>query len=428
MAIRKTLLATALPLAFVAGCTTQQQALSTDQASQGAMAQQGRTAGTQLQDAAAQHAQAQGRQANAKLSQHAQPASATMQGAQPTDAPLQIAEQGSFTVGGRYVTHKGTFRQENFIAPDGQRAYGDFAYVFYQKPVNSKRWPLVFQHGGAQSKRTWETTVDGREGFGTLFLRKGYSTYLLDQPRSGESNLSTEAITPETPWVSNPMYGDRTLYILSRIGHFDAKGHPVPNAQFPAGAENYRNFQQSWSIGSGPLDNDLNADVLAQLVDRTGGAVLVVHSMGGTIGWRAALRSNNVKGIVAWEPGGTPFIFPETEMPKLTKARFEHLGATAMGVPMQEFLKLTRIPIVLYYGDYIRVGSTNVGEDKWGTELAMARQFVETINRHGGDATLVHLPEQGITGNTHFLMGDKNNRQLAELMDAWLTEKGLATR
>ena len=71
-----------------------------------------------------------------------------------------------------------------------------------------------------------------------------------------------------------------------------------------------------------------------------------------------------------------------------------------MGVPMNEFLKLTRIPIVLYYGDYIKVGSENVGEDKWGTELAMARQFVDAVNRHGGDATLVHLPAIGITGNT----------------------------
>lgn len=42
---------------------------------------------------------------------------------------ITLAEQGSFTVGGRYVTAAGTFKPENFTAPDGQRAYGDFAYV-----------------------------------------------------------------------------------------------------------------------------------------------------------------------------------------------------------------------------------------------------------------------------------------------------------
>ncbi|AAU38004.1 alpha/beta hydrolase [[Mannheimia] succiniciproducens] len=338
---------------------------------------------------------------------------------------LQIEKQGSFTVGGSYVTHKGTFKQENFIAPEGQRAYGDFAYVKYQTPTNAKKYPLVFQHGGAQSSRTWESTVDGREGFDTLFLRKGYSTYLVDQPRSGKSNLSTKAITPDTPWASNPMYADKTFWILSRMGHYDSHNQPVANAQFPAGEAAYQAFQQAWTIGSGPLDNDLNADVLTQLVDQTKGAILVTHSMGGTIGWRTALRTDNVKAIVAWEPGGTPFIFPENEMPKITKARFEALSGAAMGVPMNEFLKLTKIPIVLYYGDYIQVGSDNVGEDKWGTELAMAKQFVATINKHGGDATLVHLPEIGIKGNSHFLMGEKNNQQLADLMADWLKQKEL---
>lgn len=340
--------------------------------------------------------------------------------------PLTIAEQGSFTVGGTYKQRPGTFSQENFIAEDGQRAYGDFAYVEYQKPVKSKKLPLIFQHGGAQSKRTWESGPDGREGFNTMFVRAGYSVYLVDQPRSGEANLSTEAVTPDTPWASNPMYGDKTLYVLSRIGHYDAAGNPVPNAQFPEGEKNYQAFQQSWTIGSGPLDNELNAGVLAELVDQQkDGAVLVTHSMGGTIGWRTAIRSDKVKGIIAYEPGGTPFIFPETEMPMISDARFKALSASAKGVPMKDFLKLTKMPIVLYYGDYIKIGSENVGEDKWGTEFAMARQFVDTVNRHGGDATLIHLPEIGIKGNSHFLMQEKNNAEIMKLALDWLKKKGL---
>ncbi|MBQ6758773.1 MAG: alpha/beta fold hydrolase, partial [Selenomonadaceae bacterium] len=181
-----------------------------------------------------------------------------------------------------------------------------------------------------------------------------------------------------------------------------------------------------WTIGSGPLDNDLNAEVLAELVNQQkDGAILVTHSMGGTIGWRTAIRTNKVRAIIAYEPGGTPFIFPETEMPKITDARFKALSASAIGVPMNDFLKLTKIPIVLYYGDYIQIGSENVGEDKWGTEYAMAEQFVAAINRHGGDATLVHLPEIGITGNSHFLMQERNNEEIMKLALAWLKSKGL---
>ena len=55
----------------------------------------------------------------------------------------------------------------------------------------------------------------------------------------------------------------------------------------------------------------------------------------------------------------------------------------------------------------------------------MAEQFVAAINRHGGDATLVHLPEIGIKGNSHFLMQERNNAEIMELALAWLKSKGL---
>ena len=55
----------------------------------------------------------------------------------------------------------------------------------------------------------------------------------------------------------------------------------------------------------------------------------------------------------------------------------------------------------------------------------MAEQFVAAINRHGGDATLVHLPDIGITGNSHFLMQERNNEEIMKLALAWLKEKGL---
>ena len=155
------------------------------------------------------------------------------------------------------------------------------------------------------------------------------------------------------------------------------------------------------------------------------GAILAVHSMGGTIGWRTAIRTDKVKAIIAYEPGGTPFVFPETEMPQITEARFKMLSPSAMGVPMSDFLKLTKIPIVLYYGDYLNRDSDNVGENKWFCEYALAEQFVAAINRHGGDATLVHLPEIGITGNSHFMMQEKNNKEIMELALAWLKSKGL---
>ena len=57
--------------------------------------------------------------------------------------------------------------------------------------------------------------------------------------------------------------------------------------------------------------------------------------------------------------------------------------------------------------------------------LAMEKLWAETINRHSGDAKVVHLPEIGVRGNTHFPFSDLNNVQIANLVSKFLTEKHL---
>lgn len=337
--------------------------------------------------------------------------------------PMVIQTQGSFAVGGSTTKHTGTFSEKNFLSPEGQTAYGDHAYAFYQIPVNAHKYPLVFQHGGAQTKRTWESTPDGRDGFQNIFLKKKYSVYLIDQPRMGEAGLATKADDGKNPWAGNPLYADKTLFLLSRVG--DQQG-VFKNSQFPNNRDSIEAFQRSWNPYSGELDNDLNAKTLALLFDKTGPGILVTHSMGGTIGWRTPFYTENVKAIVAYEPGGTPFIFPENEIPQPIKTTFEPLAATAIGVPMKEFLKLTRIPIIIYYGDYIAdKPSQEVGPDKWRSEYKMAQKFAAVVKKHGGDITLVHLPDIGIKGNSHFLIAEKNNVQLADLLSNWLQTKKL---
>ena len=88
--------------------------------------------------------------------------------------------------------------------------------------------------------------------------------------------------------------------------------------------------------------------------------------------------------------------------------------------------KLTKIPIVLYFGDYIPEKATNkLGGENWRVRLQMGRKFVEVINRHGGNATLIELPKIGIRGNTHFMMSDLNNIEIANLLTEWLHDNKL---
>lgn len=153
--------------------------------------------------------------------------------------------------------------------------------------------------------------------------------------------------------------------------------------------------------------------------------MLVTHSMGGTIGWRTPFYTDTVKAIVAFEPSGTPFVFPEGEVPTVRQAKFAPLTATAIEVPLADFEKLTKIPMVLIFGDYIAPERSDlVGPDKWGTEFLMAKEFVVAVNRHGGQSELISLPELGIKGNSHFLMAERNNEQVAALVQEWLTKHG----
>ena len=167
-------------------------------------------------------------------------------------------------------------------------------------------------------------------------------------------------------------------------------------------------------------DHKQDVPALGALAKRIGDHILVTHSAGGFPGWMSAMLNPEVKAVVSYEPGG--FVFPEGEVPE----RIDGLtgGAAGISVSPEQFNRLTEIPIVLYFGDYIPETPTkNLGDENWRVRLQMARKFVETVNLHGGNATLVELPKIGIYGNTHFLMQDLNNDELAELLDEWLSKQ-----
>lgn len=58
--------------------------------------------------------------------------------------------------------------------------------------------------------------------------------------------------------------------------------------------------------------------------------------------------------------------------------------------------------------------------------LAMARLWADAVNRRGGDVTVVHLPDVGVHGNTHFPFSDLNNLDVARLVSEFLETKGLS--
>jgi Alpha/beta hydrolase family len=335
------------------------------------------------------------------------------------DAPLVIQQQGSFAVGGTVVTAPGTFdpiAQGAYTPtpdPRGQTLHGDHAYVFFQVPVSARSLPLVFWHGHGQSGKTWETTPDGREGFQTIFLRRRFPVYVLDQPRRGRAAKSTQPLNlTATP--------DEQLWFgIFRLGVWPSL---YPGVSFSPDSAALDQFFRQSVPNTGPYDPAVNVRATAALFERIGPGILVTHSQSGTLGWRTAMASRNVRAIVSFEPGGD-FLFPEGEAPSLT---FSGRPFSPPTIPLADFMQLTKIPIVIYYGDNIPdPPSTNPGQEQWRVFLAVARAWRDAVNRHGGDVTVVHLPEVGIRGNTHFPMSDLNNVEVANQLSGWLRQKGL---
>ena len=326
---------------------------------------------------------------------------------------ISIQEQGSFAAGGSVITNKGVF-DPNKPTSDGQTYHGDHAYVFYQVPANRRKLPLVMWHGIGQFSKTWETTPDGREGYQNIFLRRRFPVYIIDQPRRGNAGRSTVAgniaATPdEQQWFSTFRIGIWPTYF--------------EGVQFARDTNTLNQYFRAMTPNIGPIDITVTTDAASALFNKIGPAILVTHSHAGGMGWITAVKNQNVKAIASYEPG-SGFLFPEGEVP----APIEFTGGslTPVAVPLSDFLRLTKIPIIIYYGDNIpTTQSPNPGVDGWRARLAMARKWRDAVNKHGGDVRVVHLPEAGIKGNTHFPFSDLNNLEIADLMSKWLKEKNL---
>lgn len=174
-----------------------------------------------------------------------------------------------------------------------------------------------------------------------------------------------------------------------------------------------------------PYDPEVITDGIAEVFEKSGPGVLVSHSQGGGLGWLAAIKTDKIKGIASYEPG-SGFIFPEGETPEPIASSSPLSPLKALSAPVEQFKKLTKIPIIIFYGDNIpSFPSDNPHKDYWRSAAEMAQKWVDTVNKHGGDAKLVHLPDVGLKGNTHFSFSDMNNLEVADLLSQWLKEKNL---
>lgn len=324
---------------------------------------------------------------------------------------LIIAKQGMFSAGGTVLKTEGVFNSEDQFEETGagQTSHVDHANVFYQIPSDENGLPIVFLHGYGQSRMGWTTTPDEREGWSNLFLRKGHSVYLIDQPRRGEAGQTS---------VSG-IISDKTLdqrwYVNFRMGRWEnEKAVLNKNSQFPDDEYSIDQFFRQMTPDTGmksdrglDFDKEVVAKALAATVDevykRTGKkSILISHSQGGSPGWLAPVYTKNIKAIVAIEPGGP---------------------AAENSIEYKELLA-QKIPIAFYFGDYIENGDPKIlSTPIWQERLEKCKKFVKNYNDEGGNSVLVELPKEGIFGNDHFIFQNLNNDIVADHVENWI--KGL---
>ena len=327
---------------------------------------------------------------------------------------LMIADQGMFSSGGTVTDPiEGEYDPATSWtdpARAGNTAHVDHANVFYQIPANDNGNPIVYLHGYGQSRMGWMTTPDGRDGWSDIFLKNGHAAFLVDQPRRGEAG-QTASMTMDgflDTWAEDSKEyraGDQAWYTHFRIGLVALERYE--GSQFPEGEEAQNQFFRKMTPNTGSFDQTVVAagmsEVLQDVKDMTGNkAIYITHSQGGGVGWDTDMT--NVAAIVAIEPGGTPM----------------------EGSDQFNALLENNVPIVIYFGDYIDNGPEEImSTGFWAGVRDGAVAFAEAYNAAGGDCTVVNLPDEGITGNSHFMFQEMNNDVIAAHIENWLGEHGL---
>jgi pimeloyl-ACP methyl ester carboxylesterase len=316
---------------------------------------------------------------------------------------LVLEREGSFFVNGRPVQSQ--YPGASLVT--GPAAPGVITvnqmYVQYRVPVGASSLPIVMVHGSNHTGVTYETTPDGREGWYTYFVRRGFPVYVVDHAGRGRSGFDPTRINQVRDGSDSKPSALPTLLLGTRERAWQNfrlgpdEGKPFPNQQFPLEAIDQYLSQlvpNTETALQGGAKNTVEA--LGVLLDRIGPAVVIVHSQSGVYGVDLVKqRPQLVRGLISIEGG------------------CENLSAADAKA------HFAAVPFVSVWGDNSVGAKNTVNGDKRREACVQAAGFVRTA---GGRGSVLMLPDAGMRGNSHMLMMDKNNLEIADVLQKWITE------
>jgi pimeloyl-ACP methyl ester carboxylesterase len=355
-------------------------------------------------------------------------------GSAGADEALQIAKQGYFFVGGKLTT-----------VNDRQVMSGQ-AYVEFQIPRRQTHpYPLVIIPGAAQTATNFTATPDGREGWAPFFLRHGYAVYIVEQPGRGRSGYQPDFDGPQAfPNVKN--VEDRFTAPERAMLWPQAKLHTQWPGTGVAGDPVFDQFYASQVpfVQKPEVTQALNRDAGVALLDKIGPAIVMTHSQSGTYGWEMLdARPNLVKALVQVEPTfppvhdvdfiGAPDYFrdgpvarpwgltsiPITYAPavsdpsQLAFAQQDEADAPNLmrcwlqKAPARQLPELQKAPVAIVTGEA-------------SFHAPYEHCTIKYLEQAGVTPTWIDLGKEGVHGNGHMMMLEKNNLQIAAMIAKWM--------
>ena len=316
---------------------------------------------------------------------------------------IVLRGMGSFHVGGRIAEISGKPVRSIVRVPGGPSSKLDpngqyqveQMYAQYFLPKNRKgKFPLLMWHGGGLTGVTYETTPDGREGWLNMFVRKGWDTYVSDAVERGRSGFANSDVWPDEPIFITYADPFERFRIGVGEGSWDpdpAKQKLMPNVQFPV--EAYANYMKQ-IVPRWLSTDDAVIKAYVALVDKVCPCVLLMHSQGGSFGFKVAeQRPDKIKAIVAVE-------------------------AASAGT-IEKAAAIKNIPVLMIFGDNVDL------HPRWVAYRKLDLAYADAIRAAGGKVDVISLPDIGIKGNSHMMMMDKNNAAIADVIQDWLVKHGL---
>ena len=299
-----------------------------------------------------------------------------------------------------------SFTESNFFA--GPVPYAMYVESFIPaKPTH--KTPIVLIHGCCTTGAGFISTPDGREGWAKYFVRNGWTTYVVDMPGHGRSPMPEDYAT-----MSLQHAVDDTVILLKKIGPSVVLVHSIGGMVGWKLCETVPD-QVAAIIGVAPVppanmpkDSFPAASAIGQSFRSSGSGGAGPYLPEDKPAWYKLEAAKNAFASASLFPVDSMDQYYASLVPESARSINELMNKDGMGLTADP-RKFANVPKLIVTGD----------QDPRHPRAVDA----QTAKFLGADH--LYLADAGLPGHGHPMYLDKGNEKIAQLIIEWLAKKGL---